>query len=72
MLIVHRNTCTPTGSPVILVFRFVGVTMVPPPLTEVQMPAAGAGAALPFIVTDVAGVQMEMSGPALAAGCALL
>jgi len=72
LLMVHRNTWTPTARPVMLVLRFVGVTIVPPPLTEVHTPLAGAGAALPFRVTELVGVQIEMSAPAFAAGCALL
>lgn len=71
LLMVQRKTCTPTVRPVTLVFRTFGFTMVPPPLTWLHTPVAGADAALPFNVTELVGEQMVMSEPAFAAGWAL-
>lgn len=64
---VHWKVFVPTGSPVMEVVGEVGAVIVPPPLTNVHVPLAGVGAALAFIVTLLAGVQIDWSGPALAA-----
>ncbi len=63
---VHWNTCVPTGRPVIWVVAEFAFVMVPVPLTSVQVPVAGAGADVAFIVTPLPGVQMAWSGPAFA------
>ena len=72
LLMVQRYTYTPTVRPVMVVFLLDGLVITPPPLIMVHWPLAGATAAFAFMVVLVAGVQMLISGPALAAGWLLL
>lgn len=66
MFTVQRNTFTPTGKPVMVVKGEVVDVIVPPPLTKVHVPVAGAGAGLAAMVTEAVVLQMLWSGPAAA------
>ena len=71
LLMVQRNTVTPTGMVVMVVFGLFAVVMVPPPETMVQTPVAGgveAFAAMVAVAKPVAPtLQRSWSGPATAA-----
>ena len=72
LLIVQRKVFTPTERPLTVVLRWVALAKVPVPLTTVHRPVAGKVTALPARVALVVGWHSCWSGPALAAGCALL
>lgn len=65
---VHWNMFCPTPRPVMDVFGLLGLTMVPVPLTKVQVPTAGTMMELPAMVVVPLVVHKEMSGPAFAFG----
>ena len=57
LLMVQRNTLVPVPSPVTVVLGAFGDVMVPLPLTRVQVPVAGATAALAASVALFVGRQ---------------
>ena len=69
LLTVQRKIFIPTGKLEIDVVGLVGVTMVPPPVTNVHVPVDGAVAVLAAIVAFTPTMpvkQSDWSGPALA------
>jgi hypothetical protein len=56
---VQANTLIPTGNPVIALFGLFGDTMVPPPLTTVQVPTALATGLLAAMEMLLTGVQIS-------------
>ena len=69
---VQRNTLLPMPKLFTCVVELVGLTMLPLPLIKVHCPVAGLSKLLPASVVLVTGVQSCWSGPASAAGFALL
>src|SRR5690606_19492944 len=72
LLMVHCSTVTPGVRPLTVVVGLLGLAKEAVPLTTDHVPDAGNGAAFAASVALLAGMQSSWSGPAFAAGCALL
>ena len=70
LLIVQRNTLEPTESPVTPEVGLFTFAKAPVPLTNDQVPTAGAAATFAASVVPVLGKHSDWFGPALAAAWA--